>query len=122
MLRWLLSADCSLPLGIIFIDAQLVCDLAVVQIQPHQVQPRDPHPQRLMVARKHSAREIVESLFIPQTAVSLSGSLMLVPALFRDLVRVTVGTPHSLRPAVSLNDTELNKTQGVLASGAGRRP
>jgi hypothetical protein len=50
------------PLGIIFIDAQLVCDLAVAQIQPHQVQPRDPHPQRLMVARKHRAREIVERL------------------------------------------------------------
>jgi hypothetical protein len=49
-------------LCIIFIDAQLVCDLAVAQIQPHQVQPRDPHPQRLMVARKHRAREIVERL------------------------------------------------------------
>jgi hypothetical protein len=84
-------------LGIIFIDAQLVSDLAVTQIQPHQVQPRDPHPQRSMVARKHSAREIVELLLTPQTAIPLSGSLMLVPALFSDLVRVAVRT----RPSVA---------------------
>jgi hypothetical protein len=82
-------------LGINEDDAQLVCDLAITQIQPHRAQSRDAHPQRLMVARKHSVREIVELLLTPQTAVSLSGSLMLVPALFGDLVCVAVGTSHS---------------------------
>lgn len=47
----------------------------------------------------------------PQTAVSLSGSLMLVPALFSDLVRVAVRTPHPLRPAMGPDDL---KTLGVV--------
>jgi hypothetical protein len=64
-----------------------------------------------MVACKHSAREIVELLFTPQTAVPLSGSLMLVLALFGDLVRLTVGTPHPLRPAMGPDDL---KTLGVV--------
>ena len=64
-----------------------------------------------MVARKHTAREIVELLLTPQTAVSLSGSLMLVPALFGDLIRVAVGTPHPLRPAMGPDDL---KTLGVV--------
>jgi hypothetical protein len=64
-----------------------------------------------MVARKHSAREIVELLLTPQTAVSLSGTLMLVLALFGDLVRLAVGTPYTLRPAMGPDDL---KTLGVV--------
>jgi hypothetical protein len=93
------------------IDIQLTCNLSVTQIQPHQIQPYNPHPQRLMVARKHSAREIVELQLTTQAAVSLSGSLMLVPALFGDLVRSAVGTPHPLRPAMGPDDL---KTLGVV--------
>jgi hypothetical protein len=100
------------PLVIIFIDAQLVCDLAVTQIQPHQIQPRDPHPQRLMMAREHRAREIVELLLTPQTAVSLSGSLMLIPALFGDLLRVAVRT----RPSVASRAVLAKKTAPPPAS------
>lgn len=64
-----------------------------------------------MVARKHRAREIVELLLTPQTAIPLSGSLMLVPPLFGDLVRVAVGAPHSIRPAMRPDDL---KTLGVV--------
>ena len=98
-------------LGIVFVDSQFVSDLAVAQIQPHQVQPCDPHSERLMMARKHSACEIVELLLTPQTAVSLSGPLMLVTALFGDLVRVAVGTPHAFWPAMDPDDL---KTLGVV--------
>jgi hypothetical protein len=95
MLAFVPSDQVGQLLGINEDDAQLVCDLAITQIQPHRAQSRDAHPQRLMVARKHSVREIVELLLTPQTAVSLSGSLMLVPALCGDLVCVAVGTSHS---------------------------
>jgi len=64
-----------------------------------------------MMAREYRARGIVELLLTPQTAIPLSGSLMLVPALFGDLIRITVRTPHSLRPAVGPDELE---TLGVV--------
>jgi len=64
-----------------------------------------------MVTCKHSAREVVELQLTRQTAVSLSGSLMLVPALFGDLMRVAVGTPHPFWPAMGPDDL---KTIGVI--------
>ena len=39
-----LSERLSHLLGIIFVDAQQMGDLAITQIQAHQIQPRDPNP------------------------------------------------------------------------------
>ena len=60
-----------------------------------------------MVVRKHSAHEIVEILLTPWTTLLLPGSVMLVPALFHNLVRVVVGTPHPLRPEMSPDDLKI---------------
>ena len=52
------------------------------------------------MACKHRPGQVIELLPTRQTAISLSGALMLVPALFSDLVRIAVLTPHPLRPAM----------------------
>ena len=91
-------------LGIIFVDSQFMGDLAIAQIQPHQVQPGNPDPQWLVMARKHRSSQVVKLLLTCQTAISLSGTLTLVPALFGDLVHVAVRTPHPFWPAVGPDD------------------
>ncbi len=54
--RFGLSGDHALAqlpdhaLCVAFVQSQLVRDLAVGDVQPHQVQTADPHPQRLMMA------------------------------------------------------------------------
>ena len=49
-------------LGIIFVDSQFMSDLAIAQIQPHQVQPGNPDPQWLVMARKHRSSQVVKLL------------------------------------------------------------
>ena len=48
-------------LSVIFIQAQLLCNLSVGEIQPHEIQAQYPSPQRLMMAGQRRVREIVET-------------------------------------------------------------
>ena len=79
-------------------------DLTVAQIQPPQIQRGNPDPQWLVMARKHRSGQVVKLLLTCQTAISLSGTLSLVPALFGDLVCMAVQTPHPFWPAVGPDD------------------
>ena len=49
-------------LGIIFVDSQFMSDLAIAQIQSHQIQRGNPDPQWLVMARKHRSSQVVKLL------------------------------------------------------------
>src|SRR5262249_16486290 len=49
-------------LGLIGVDVQLLSDLLVGEVQPHEVQAQDPDPQRLMVPGEDGPTEVIESL------------------------------------------------------------
>lgn len=93
-------------LGIIFVQAEFVGDLAVTQIQTHQIQARHPLPQGLVVTSEDGARQIIELPLAIQTAISLSESLGVVPALLNHMRRVAVRAVHPIGPTEFPDDLE----------------
>ncbi|MDR6221398.1 hypothetical protein J2Y00_005034 [Deinococcus soli (ex Cha et al. 2016)] len=93
-------------LGIIFVQAEFVGDLAVTQIQTHEIQARHPLPQGLMVPSEDGARQVIELPLAIQTAISLSESLGVVPALLNHMRRVAVRAAHPIGPTEFPDDLE----------------
>lgn len=87
-------------LGIIFIQAEFMGDLAVAQIQTNEIQTRHPLPQGLVMTSEDGARRVIELSLAIQTAIPLSESLGVVPALLDHVWRVAVRAVHPIRPTV----------------------
>lgn len=86
-------------LSTVLVQIQLVSNLSIRQIQPHEIQTQQPHAQRLMVPFEHGLGEIVELPATPAAMMSLPTPLRVIEAALGDLVRTTVRTLHPLRPA-----------------------
>ena len=84
---------CGHRMHIIFIQAQFLRNLAVGQIQPHQIQAQYPDLQRLMVARKHRHRQIVKVACAARIVVFLARRLGLIRALFGNRFRTATRAP-----------------------------
>lgn len=70
---------------IIFIQTQLLPDLLVGEVQTHQVQAPDPHPQRLMVTREDRAGQVVKVASASRAAIFPArrlGRVMTLPGHF----------------------------------------
>ena len=86
-------------LGVIGVDVQLLGDLLVGEVQPHEVQAQDPDPQRLMMAGEDRIGQVVEPLTAAVAVVALTFGLGVVPAVLGDPVGATPGAPHAIGPA-----------------------
>ncbi len=49
-------------LCIVLVEAGFVGDLTVAQIHPHQIEPGNPDPQWLVMARKHRPGQVIKLL------------------------------------------------------------
>ncbi|GGR75215.1 hypothetical protein GCM10008959_40410 [Deinococcus seoulensis] len=96
----------QLLLGIIFVQAEFVSDLAVTQIQTHEIQARHPLPQGLVVTSEDGARQVIKLPLAIQTAISLSESLGVVPALLDHVWCVAMRAVHAIRPTEFPHDLE----------------
>lgn len=67
--------------SIILVQAQLFGDLAVGQVQPHEVQAQNPNPQRLMVSRKNGTCQVIKASIAVFATVALSMTLSIIVAV-----------------------------------------
>jgi hypothetical protein len=88
------------------IEAQLLGDLPVREIQTHEVQAQDPHPQRLMVSGQHGAGQVVEASRARLAAVALPVGLAVVASVPNHAGPAAGGTAYPLRPTVLAHQGE----------------
>jgi len=82
---------------IIFVQAQLVGNLLIGQVQAHKVQTQDPNSQRLVMTGKNSLAQIIEGIIAILTQVSLA--VRLPKTTLVDMSRAAMGTPNPIRPS-----------------------
>src|SRR3954449_11829236 len=81
-------------------QAQLLGDLAVGEVQAHEVEAQHPDAQRLVMAGQDSASEVVEAGAARRAAVALPVRLGVVPAVAGDLGTIAARAANAVRPAV----------------------
>lgn len=84
---------------VIFVQTQLLPDLLVGDVQAHQVQAQDPHPQRLVVTREDRSGQVVKVALASRAAIFSARRLGRVMPLPGHFGRRTMRTAYSLRPA-----------------------
>ena len=84
--------------GAVLIQTQLPCDLPIRQVQPPEIQAQQPDSQRLMMARKDSARQVVELTVATPAMLPLPTRLSLVHPPLRDVCRLAMRARHAPRP------------------------
>jgi hypothetical protein len=87
-------------LNLAFADPQFASNLAVRQVQTHEIQAQDPDPQGLVMARQNRPGQIVEALAAAVTQIALAVPLGLVSTVAHNLWPAAPGTLNPLRPAV----------------------
>src|SRR4051812_21094765 len=65
---------------VIVVQAQLLSDLLVRQVEPHEIQTQDPGPKRLMVSSQNSTAQVIEPRSAILTPVPLPMSLGFIMA------------------------------------------
>src|SRR3954447_16583139 len=90
---------------------QLLRDLPVGEVQPHQVEAQNPHAQWLMVPGQHRAGQIVEASMAGLPQVALPVPLSVVMAIADDHGTVAVRAAHAIRPTML---THKLKTLGLV--------
>ena len=86
-------------MGVVGVKIQLLGDLLVGEVQPHEVQDQDPDPERLVVAGEDGVGQVIEAPAAGPALVPLPMRLGLIPALLDDLGRIAVGAAGAVRPA-----------------------
>ncbi len=86
-------------LHIIFVEPQLAGDLAIRQIQAHEVEAQHPSAQWLVMARKDRPRQVVEPTPAVPAAVLLALRLGGITSLLGDRCRTALYAAHLLGPA-----------------------
>lgn len=98
-------------LGLVLVEPQLLSDLAIGQVQAHEIQAQHPGAQRLMVTRKDRPSQIIEPAPAVGAAVLLPLGLCRIPPLLADRRRVAVDAAHACGPTQGADGLE---TFGVV--------
>jgi len=86
-------------LGIVGVQVQLLGDLLVREVQPHEVEAQGPDPQRLVMAGEDRPSQVVETPAAGGALIALPFRLGVVLTLLRDLRRVAMRAADAVRPA-----------------------
>ena len=85
---------------VIVVQAQLLSDLLVRQVQPHEIQTQDPDPKRLMVSSQNSTGQVIEPRSAVLAPVPLPMPLGLIMAMADHRGTGTGGAANSVRPSI----------------------
>jgi len=85
-------------LHIVFVQVQLLRDLCVGQVQPHEIQTKNPHAQRLVMTFENSPGQILEMPLAGLTQVPLTMFLPLVMSELDDVLTATQRAVWAFRP------------------------
>ena len=92
-------------------EIEFLGNLVVREVEPHEIQAQDPHPQGLMMAGKDRVRQIVKASLTGLAQGALTLRLSVVASLLRHLSTLTPGTTDTVGPAEGANGL---KTFGVV--------
>jgi hypothetical protein len=81
-------------------EAPFLGDLAVGEVEAHEVQAQHPDPQRLMVPGQRRAGEVVEATRTGLAAVALPVRLGVIAAVAHHGAAAAAGAAHAFRPAM----------------------
>ena len=81
------------------IEVEFLGDLLVRQVQAHKIEAQDPDPQRLVMAGKDRAGEIIEARQAGCAPVALAFALPIVMAMACNLLTMALRAAHALGPA-----------------------
>jgi len=81
------------------IDVQLVGNLVVGHIQPHEIQTQHPHFQGLMMSGKNRIGQIIKACVTVGTRIALTGGFRVIKATLDDLCGLTRGAHDAVWPA-----------------------
>ena len=84
---------------VVLIEIEFLCNLAVREVEPHEIQARSPHPQGLMMPGKDRVRQIVKTSLAGLAQVALTLGLGVVASLLSDLKTLTTWTTDAVWPA-----------------------
>src|SRR3954462_15626416 len=85
---------------VIVVQAQLLSDLLVRQVQPHEIQTQDPGPKRLMVSGQNSPAQVIEPRSAVLTPVPLPISLGFIMAMADHGGAGTARAANAVRPSI----------------------
>ncbi len=112
------------PLSVIGVQVQLLGDLFVREVQPHEVEEEDPGPQRLMAAGEDAPVQVVDPPPAGRALVRLPFRLGVVFPRPRDLGRVAVkatravgssqGPDHLLALGVVVERLDVHRPGGPI--------
>src|SRR4051812_44456471 len=85
---------------VIVVQAQLLSDLLVRQVQPHEIQTQDPGPKRLMVSGQNSPAQVIEPRSAVLTPVPLPMSLGFIMAMADHGGAGTARAANAVRPSI----------------------
>jgi hypothetical protein len=81
---------------VILIEIKFLRNLAIREVEPHEIQAQYPDPQGLMMASKNGPAQIVKASAARLTAITLTFRLRVVAPLFSDLGAVTDWTVRAV--------------------------
>jgi hypothetical protein len=85
---------------VIVVQAQLLSDLLVRQVQPHEIQTQDPSPKRLMVSGQNRTAQVIEPRAAVLAPVSLPMSLGFIMAMADHGGAGTARAVNAVRPSI----------------------
>ena len=96
---------------VILIEIEFLGNLVVREVESHEIQTQNPHPQGLMMTGKDRVGQIVKAWLTGLAQITLTCGLGIVAPLFCHLRAITRGTMDTVRPAQVTNGL---KTFGVV--------
>src|SRR3954452_20431044 len=84
---------------VIAVQAQLLSDLLVRQVEPHEIQTQDPGPKRLMVSSQNSTAQVIEPRSAILTPVPLPMPLGFIMAMADHGGAGTARAANAVRPS-----------------------
>src|SRR4051812_17980592 len=85
---------------VIVVQAQLLSDLLVRQVEPHEIQTQDPGPKRLMVSSQNSTGQVIEPRSAVLAPVPLPMSLGFIMAMADHGGTGTARAANAVRPSI----------------------
>ena len=80
-------------------EIEFVGNVVVREVESHEIQAQDPHPQGLMMAGKDRVRHIVKASLAGLAQVALTLGLSVIASLLSNVETITMGTRDTVWPA-----------------------
>jgi hypothetical protein len=86
-------------LNVVAIPVEFLCDLQARQVQPHEVEAKDPGPHGLVMAREDGPGKVVKPPLTSVAELALAMQVGVITPVLADRLRRAVGAENLVGPA-----------------------